>query len=167
MKADEIRDLFSFNEWANRKFIDAIKNLDKEKFTMEIASSFSSIRETIAHIVSSEWIWLQRWKGENPTAPPDWHDKPSIETLVENLNKVESERKNYLSKLKDEDLKTLLMYNLLSGKSQQNILKEVLQHVVNHSTYHRGQLATLFRQAGETPPSTDLILFYREKKGMS
>ncbi|RPI68792.1 MAG: DUF664 domain-containing protein [Ignavibacteriales bacterium] len=162
MKADEIRTLYEFNEWANRKFIEAVQSISEEKYSMKIKSSFASIRETIAHIVSSEWIWLQRWLGNNPSAPPDWSDKPSIKPLVEKLNEVEAERNKFLFNLKDEDLNKLLIYNLLSGKTQQNILQEVLQHVVNHSTYHRGQLATLFRQIDEKPPSTDLITFYRE-----
>jgi uncharacterized damage-inducible protein DinB len=167
MSADEIRELFNFNDWANKKYIEAVQNLDDEKYTVEIRSSFSSIRETISHLIASEWIWLQRWLGESPTAPPDWHDKPSIRTLVEKMKDIESERENFLEELKDDDLKRVMNYNLLSGKAQQNTLQETLQHVVNHSTYHRGQLATLLRQIDETPPSTDLILYFRERRGMT
>src|SRR3970040_2415074 len=161
MKADEIRELYSFNEWANKKFMEAIQKLDEEKYTSEIKSSFSSIRETIAHIVSAEWIWLQRVMDINPSARPDWYNNPPIKVLVEKLNEIESDRRNFLSGLNDEDFKKMLGYKLLNGKPQQNTLQETLQHVVNHSTYHRGQLATLFRQINETPPSTDLILYYR------
>lgn len=165
MNAEEIIDLYRFNEWANKKFIDAIQKLDEEKYVMEIKSSFPSIRSTISHIIGSEWIWLQRWIGKKPNAPPDWYNTPSINTLSEKLNEIESERQKFLSGLNDQDLGKLLYYTLLSGKAQQNTLQETLLHAINHSTYHRGQLATLFRQVNETPPSTDLITYYREKIG--
>ncbi len=164
MTSEEIRDLFKFNEWANKRFIDAVKNLSKEKYNVEIKSSFSSIRQTISHIAGSEWIWMQRLMGNKPIAPPDWFDTRSTETLSQKLKEVETDRNKYLSGLNDEELNKTLNYNLLSGKPQQNTIREILQHVINHSTYHRGQLATLFRQIDETPPSTDLILFYREHR---
>jgi|SRR5690554_611604 len=166
MKPDEVKELFLYSEWANKKYLDAIKNLSEEKYSFQVKSSFKSIRETMAHIISSEWIWLQRWNGINPGAPPDWLDNPSIETLEEKFNSVISERKKFLDTLNDDSLEQVMSYNLLSGKASQNSFKEMFQHIINHSTYHRGQLATLFRQVDEVPPSTDLILFYREKNGL-
>jgi uncharacterized damage-inducible protein DinB len=166
MKLEEIKELYLYNEWANRKYLDLVKTLDDEKFSIEIKSSFKSIRETIAHLIATEWIWLQRWLGINPGSPPDWADKPTVETLVEKFNSIVSERNNFFKSLNDNSLSELRNYNLLSGKAGQNTLQEMLQHVVNHSTYHRGQLATLVRQIDEVPPSTDLIIFYRERKGM-
>jgi len=165
MTADEIRELYSYNEWANKKYIEVIQNLDEEKYTLEIRSSFSSIRDTMAHIFVSEWTWLQRRQCKSPSAPPDWSVKPSIKVLIEKVNEIELERRNFLSGLDDDALQRLISYNLLSGKAGQNTLQELFLHLVNHSSYHRGQLATLFRQLELKPPSTDLILFYREKKG--
>lgn len=165
MKAEEIRDLYNFNEWANKKFIDSISKLNEVKYTSEIKSSFTSIRETLSHLIASEWIWLQRWIGTSPSAPPDWSHKPDLNTLIEKYIEVESERKKFLSGLDNKYLTQLVTYNLLSCKSGQNILQELLLHVINHSTYHHGQLATLFRQLDETPPSTDMVIYFREKSG--
>lgn len=82
--------------------------------------------------------------------------------LLRILAQVESERRAYLDTLTDAALAGPLSYRLLSGVERRNTLADLVRHVVNHSTYHRGQAVTQLRQLGATPPSTDLVAFLWE-----
>ena len=159
MTIAEILSLFAYTEWANDRTWSSIERLTDEQFTRTLGGSFPTIRETAAHIVSSEWIWLQRWKGVSPTSAPEWIHEATAAGLRSRLREVESQRAAYLRSLGDADLQTPLAYRRLNGEPNSLPLAHVLQHVVNHSTYHRGQIATMIRQAGGTPVSTDLLNF--------
>ena len=163
MRVADIRTLYEYNEWANARIFAAAAQLNAEVFAEPRGSSFSSIRDTLAHIATSEWVWLRRWRGESPTAPPDWGSLPDADGLTGKLREVESDRTAFLDALTDADLGTPLAYRNLKGEVYREPLGDQLAHLVNHSTYHRGQVATLFRQARATAPSTDLIVFKREQ----
>lgn len=162
MTAAEIRDLYAYNEWANARVVEVIAGLPADRLTAPIESSFPSILGTLAHIVAAEWVWLRRWLGENPTAFPDWLSAPSLPALRAKLAEVESERDAFVGSLSDEDLDRQLDYKTLAGAPFSNRLADLLVHVVNHSSYHRGQLTTMLRQAGATPVATDFVLFKRD-----
>jgi len=70
----------------------------------------------------------------------------------------------FVSELTDERLSSVLIYKTMEGKQFSNILWQMMQHLINHSTYHRGQVVTMLRQLGVKPIGTDLITFYREKQ---
>jgi len=127
----------------------------------KLESSFPNIHATLGHIGMAEWVWLRRWKGESPTQRPWWDEAPGLETVVENMQAVESERRTYLHSIKDEDLGNGLTYTMMSGKTYTTRLADLFTHVANHSTYHRGQLTTMLRQVGATPPATDMIVYVR------
>lgn len=165
MKVEEIRSLFEYNRWANRRFFEVIAALPDDQITAHVESSFPSILYTFAHIVGAEWVWLRRWKGENPSTLPDWLVNASLEKLRTQLSEVESEREVFAGSLRDEDLQQALDYRTLDGTAYRNRLEDLLVHVVNHSTYHRGQLTTMLRQLGVRPVATDFVLFKREAAG--
>lgn len=165
MNRDEVRRLFSYTEWANARTIECVRGLDAEQFARHIDSSFPSVRDTLAHIVMAEWIWLRRWNGESPTERPAWTlNAPSLETIVDNLEAIQRERQELLDRITDEDLQRPLDYRLMNGDPQTTRLGDLMAHVANHSTYHRGQLTTMLRQIGVTPPSTDMIVWLRNKE---
>jgi uncharacterized damage-inducible protein DinB len=162
MTVEEIRSLYAYNRWANARLIEVIAGLPAERLTAEIPSSFPSILGTLAHIAAAEWVWLRRWKGENPTAFPDWLAAPSLPGVREKLAEIEAERASFVGSLSDADLERPLDYRTLAGDPFRNRLADLLVHVVNHSSYHRGQLTTMLRQVGATPVATDFVLFKRE-----
>lgn len=136
-----------------------------EQFTRRIESSFPSLRDTLSHIVMAEWVWLRRWKGESPTAVPAWTEaEPSLDTIVENLRAVEAERRELLDSLQEDDLRRDIAYRSIKGDPFTTRLDHQLAHVANHSTYHRGQMTTMMRQIGVTPPSTDMIFYIRNRQ---
>jgi uncharacterized damage-inducible protein DinB len=164
MSLADIRSLYEYTEWANERMLAAIAGLSDEQYTRPIVSSYSSIRDTLAHIAGAEWIWMQRCRGNNPTAQPEWAAEAPLSRLSENMRAVAAERRAYLDALHEGQLDDPLSYRNLKGEPFTQRLADVLFHVANHSTYHRGQLTTMIRQAGAVPPSTDLIVFHRERR---
>ncbi|HEX8172488.1 MAG TPA: DinB family protein [Thermoanaerobaculia bacterium] len=161
MNPSDIRRLYAYTDWANERFLGAMAALSEEQFTRAIVSSYPSVRETIAHVAGSEWLWLQRWKGESPTEPPPWLDAPSLDALAAELRANAREREQWLGALSDHALDVVLHYRSLKGDPFAMPLRDTLVHCANHSTYHRGQLVTMLRQVGATPPGTDYTLFVR------
>ncbi len=161
MTTDEARQLFGYGSWANGRMLAVAEALPSEQFEAAVSSSFPSVGATLAHLIGAEWIWLRRWLGESLPAPA-WAAKPNLAELKVQLAAVESERSSYLAGLSDADLDRVVSYRSLAGKEYSNVLSDLIRHVVNHSTYHRGQLATQLRQLGHTPPSTDLIAYVRQ-----
>jgi uncharacterized damage-inducible protein DinB len=164
MTSGEVRELFAYGSWANARVFDAASALSEEQQHHSIASSFPSIGGTLAHIVGAEWVWLRRWLGESPSSFPDWVTTPVYADLRARLSAVEQERDAFLAGLSDGDVDRTISYRTLSGQACSDPLGNLMKHVVNHSTYHRGQVVTQLRQLGLKPPSTDLILYLRQAK---
>jgi len=160
-----IRDLFAYTRWANGQILDAVAALDAEAYMRDLGSSFGSIHGTLAHIVGADWVWLQRWKGDSPRSLPEDMDLSTLEAVRRAWDAIQREREAILAGLDDADLSRTLEYRNTKGEPQRNTLIETFLHVVNHATYHRGQVVTMLRQVGVTPPSTDLIRYYRERTG--
>jgi len=152
--------LYRYNSWANEQVLEATSRATTADFIRDLKSSYGSLRDTLTHIVWAEWIWLQRWKGVSPTlvfAPADF---PDVASLRERLQTVVVERSAFLGDLPAERLLRPLEYRNLKGEVWRYPLWQQLSHVVNHSTYHRGQVATMLRQLGATPAPTDLLVYY-------
>ena len=163
-RADEIRELYAYNRWANRRLVEAAAAHDDDALARDLGSSFPSVLATLAHIVSADWIWLRRWAGVSPTAAPaDWA-LASLAAIRARWEDVETERSTVLSDLDDGTLGREVAYRNTAGVAFTSRMDEMLRHVVDHSTYHRGQVVTMLRQLGGTPPPTGLIVFYRERR---
>lgn len=159
-----IRDYAAFNVWANNKLCDVVNTLSDEQFNMEMKSSFPTIKETIQHIMDTQDIWMERFEGRSPTSWPSGnfqYKKELTEALRNSSKKLEEKARQYSKKkLKDE-----IAYTTLKGISGNSAAIEMFAHVMNHGTYHRGQLITMLRMAGITElPATDLIAYFREKR---
>jgi len=164
MTTGEARELLAYGSWANARMFDAASALSEELLNHSVASSFPSVLATLAHIAGAEWVWLRRWVGESPNGFPDWVTKPVLADVRARLGAIEQERDAFVSGLSDADLGRSVAYQTLSSQPSSDRLGDLLRHVVNHSTYHRGQVATQLRQLGLKPPSTDFIVFLRQAK---
>src|SRR5438270_13085218 len=163
MSPDEIRTLFDYNAWANRRSLDAAEKLTGEQFTRQMGSSFSSVRDTLAHIYGAEWIWLERFQGHSPAALPDVSQFNELPSLRERWIEHEVKLLAFVRGLTQSDLDCEIEYKTLKFGVYRNPLWQSMQHVVNHGTYHRGQVTTMLRQLGAQPVLTDLMHFYRER----
>jgi len=160
----EIIELCQYNSWANRRMITAASELSGEELKKDLRSSFPSVRDTFQHILSGEWLWFSRVKGISPTQFPAEWDSSTFPELNNHWEKLDTEFKSFVASLNDELLNRDVAYLSMDGKPFSNPAHHLLRHLVNHSTYHRGQMTTLIRQLGGKPASTDLLYFYREKK---
>jgi uncharacterized damage-inducible protein DinB len=127
-----------------------------------IPSSFPSVRDTLVHVLWSEWIWLQRWKGLSPTAVFLAGDYSDVGAVRSRWTELQAEQADFFTSLDEPALARNIRYVNLRGETWEYALWKQMLHVVNHSSYHRGQAATMLRQLGRTPPSTDLLVFYDE-----
>jgi uncharacterized damage-inducible protein DinB len=166
VNAQDLLALFDYHYWARDRLLDALEPLTPQQFSRDMGSSFRSIRETAAHIYAAEWAWYSRWRGESPTALVGAEMFPDVATLRAAWNDLERDVRAFLSNRDEEGLREVLAYKLISGQPGASILWQMAQHVVNHATYHRGQIVTMLRQLGATPPKPmDLIAFYRLRGG--
>ena len=160
----DLRTLLDFHYWARDRMLDAIEPLTPEQWTQDLGNSFRSVRDTVAHIYSAEWIWHARWMGESPTAPLRFEDYPDLDALRTPWRSLEAQYRAMLAAETAESVARVLDYHLLSGQPGRSTFWHMVQHVVNHGTYHRGQVTTMLRQLGTAPPkSLDLIAYYRER----
>ena len=164
MKPAEMRDLFAFNAWANHRVLTAVEALTAEQFTKPLGSSFTSVRDTLAHLCGVEWVWLERMQGRSPSAIPAATEYANVAALRERWTQIEKHWLEYVSRLDQAELDEELDYKTLSFGASRDPRWQMMQHVVNHGTYHRGQVITMLRQLGAKGASTDLISFYRERK---
>ena len=162
-RADEIRELFAYDRWAADRLLDAASGLSDDQLTRDLGSSFPSVLATFVHILSSDWVWLRRWHGESPTGRPEEWDVSSLEAVRARWTEVRAQRDALLATLDDEGLDRVVAYRNTAGRDYRNTMGQMLRHVINHAAYHRGQIVTLLRQLGATPPATDLIVFHRER----
>jgi uncharacterized damage-inducible protein DinB len=154
--------LFTYNQWANRRTLGACEVLTPEQFTLGLNSSFSSVRDTLAHIYGAEWIWLERFEGRSPLSLPAATDFPDWAAVRTRLEEIDAALLEYVTGLGAEDLNRVVEFSR-AGKQTSGPLWTMLQHVANHSAYHRGQITTMLRQLGTKAVGTDLIAFYREQ----
>ena len=161
MNISNIGRLYAYDDWANERILAAVAGLSGEQWTRHVVSSFPSVRETVAHIAFAEWLWLQRWNGVSPAGLPEWVQRSDLPALQERMRDVANERRAFLAGLTDESLESVLHYTSTQGDPFALPLGELLIHVANHSTYHRGQLVTMLRQVGAQPPNTDYTQFLR------
>jgi uncharacterized damage-inducible protein DinB len=164
MDLQTLRRLYEFNAWADRRTLESCAVLTPEQFTRDMKSSFHSVRDTLVHIFGAEWIWLERWEGRSPTALPWAPNFPDFESVRARWQEVELGLRQFVGGLTQADLDRVLERRTMAGGVFRQPLWEMMQHVVNHGSYHRGQIATMLRQHGAQPAVEDLVLFYRESK---
>jgi uncharacterized damage-inducible protein DinB len=181
MNVSDIQNLYAYNRWANARLFTALEKLSELQFTAPVQSSFPSIRETVFHIVAAEWLWLKRWQGNSPRStladpdlsPATWSTlspggRPSIEQLATLpalkafADSIEQERHDFLRGLSEDVLQARLQFNDMAGTAYVEPLVQLMLHLVNHGTYHRGQVTTMLRQVGAEAVALDMLYFFRE-----
>jgi uncharacterized damage-inducible protein DinB len=163
MTVQDIVTLYEYNRWANGRTLEAAEKLDPTAFVRDLKNSFPSVRDTLAHIFGAEWIWLRRWKGESPAKLIVATEFPTVASLRERFTAVDGERQAFIAGLSEERLQRPFDYKDLAGNPLRLPFVQSMQHVVNHGTYHRGQVTTMLRQLGATPIGIDMSRFYLER----
>jgi len=162
MDLKDLRTLLDYHYWARDVIFDAVAPLSPEQFTRGVDSSFKSVRDTVAHIYAADRVWYTRWTGESPGGLIPYDTFPDVESIRKVWVELEGQVRAFVEELGEAGVSRVFEYTLLSGATGASPFFQMLTHVVNHASYHRGQVTTLLRQLGAAPPkSTDMITFYR------
>lgn len=157
--------LLDYHYWARDRVLDALSAITPEQFTRPLGNSFSSLRDTVAHLCAAERIWITRFKGEKSAGFPAPDRLPDVDAARKEWAALERDMRAQLAGMGPQAVERTIAYQDMRGNNHADALWQMLQHVVNHGTYHRGQITTMLRQLNAAPPKpTDLIAFYRERK---
>jgi uncharacterized damage-inducible protein DinB len=163
MTPADLRTLIDYHYWARDRALDAAALLTPEQYTKPLGSSFTSVRDTLAHTYSSEWAWYWRWRGTSPTSMLPFDQFPDVASLRKAWAEHEAKVRAFVGALDEAGVNRVYEYKTLNGQPGSSAFCEMLQHVVNHASYHRGQVTTMLRQLGAQPgKSMDMIAYYRE-----
>ncbi len=159
--------LYDYDRWANRRLFDAVTSLPPGTADRETGSQFSSptLKGMLAHILGAEVNWLARWKGHSPISILSAKDFPDLDALRSRWNQLEAELSAFVSGLSEGDLARVIHYKTTEGQSRSLPLWPLMQHVANHSTHHRSELATMLTMLGSPPPPTDLVIYHLVQSG--
>lgn len=143
--ADSLRRQFAYDEWANREVVAAMRS----------GGANERVLQLMAHIVSAERLWLERMR-QQPQSSPVW---PHADLDQCEAQTVEMGQKwhEYLELITTGDLSQSVTYKNSKGEVWTSTLSDILAHVLLHSAYHRGQIASHMRASGQTPANTDFI----------
>jgi len=155
--------LFEYCEWANHRFLDAVSPLPAEDYLRDLKGSHGGIHGTLVHTYGAEQIWHQRFGGVSPTSLPGQEELSDLAALRERWAALEAERRAWLEALAEDAGERVIEYRNFKGDPFSSRLWPLVQHVTNHGSYHRGQVAVFLRQLGAKPPTTDLVAFDRER----
>lgn len=159
MTVHDLQRLFDYSYWANAKLFPVIAQLTPEQFTQFIDTRHGSIRNTLVHMLSAEWGWLDRCGGppRGPALKPD--DFPTPQSVIETWRKVEAWLRTYLAGLSDADLDRDVEFTIPPGEKRTLSRGKQLQHAANHGVHHRGQVSLLLRMRGYAPENFDIVLY--------
>ncbi|HXO19070.1 MAG TPA: DinB family protein [Thermoanaerobaculia bacterium] len=161
------RELLLYTLWADRLFLNALIEVRPEDLVRDTGSSFPSILATMAHILGSQRVWLSRFAGAALERVPGAADFPDRESLAAAWADTSAELEFFLASLTDEQLRAEISWTTTRGEAHRRPLWQPVLHLVNHSSYHRGQVVTQLRQMGYPAPTSDLIYFLLEKSSAS
>jgi len=163
MIPSEALTLFDYDRWATAKQLEVVTGLTNDQYEKDLGSSHGGIRGTLVHIYGAQQIWYSRWKGTSPSSLPAVAESPTLAILQDKWQVLRKEIHEFITTLTEDKMREPLAYKDLKGVSYKQPLAQLIRHVINHSTYHRGQVTTMLRQLGVVPPpSIDLITYYRE-----
>jgi uncharacterized damage-inducible protein DinB len=164
MTLQDLRTMLDYHYWARDRLLDALQPLTPEQLHRDLGSSFKSIHDTIVHTYAAEWAWHSRWQGTSPTALLPADNFPDLAAVRSAWAGHEAKMRVFVDGLGDEGIERVFEYTLLSGHSGATPFWQMLQHVVNHASYHRGQVTTMLRQIGAAPAKPmDMIAYYRTR----
>ena len=156
MTATDARLHLRYSTWASRKLLEAARQLNPKDLTRAVGVSHGSILGTLGHIQLADWIWYTRVVESIP------RPETTLEGVEKAWPEIHRRWEAWADALTDADLARVLDYKALDGSAYQSPLWQIVLHVVNHATLHRGQVMAMIRQLGIAPPGTDLIYYYRE-----
>jgi uncharacterized damage-inducible protein DinB len=159
MSTEYIRTLYQYSAWANGRILDTAAGLAPGQLTEGAGASYGSVRDTLVHTMSAQWIWLQRWKGVSPRVMLRAGDFPDLDAIRTHWAGLERETRDFVEGLGETQLARVISYTNTRGQEWAYPLWQMLIHQVNHATQHRSEAALLLTQMGHSPGDLDLLVY--------
>ena len=159
MNVAELVELYEYNRWAHERMLEAAAAFDADDYAQSLTGSFPSLRATMEHMLATEVVWLSRCEGHSLGEAPDYSGCSDAAALRSIWMSFWNRQFRFLRDMSEEDLGQLVAIRTRGGIETAQMLSDTLIHVVNHSTYHRGQAASQIRELGSVPPGTDYFLY--------
>jgi uncharacterized damage-inducible protein DinB len=161
VSAATLRLHLDYTAWASQRLLDTVANLSAEDLARDFRTSDKTVIDTLAHVFAADRVWLGRIQGSPPASFISAEDR-QLSALQKEWPALQGRWKQWATPLTDQDVQAKIAYRDLKGNSWEQPLWQILLHVVNHGTHHRGQVSGFLRAMGHNPPPLDLIAFYRE-----
>jgi len=161
VSADTLRLHLDYTAWASRRLLDTVAKLSPEDLARDFNTSDKTVPDTLVHVFAADRVWLGRIQG-NPPANFISPEDRRLSALQQEWPALQERWKAWAVPLTDQDVQAKFAYRDLKGNSWEQPLWQILLHVVNHGTHHRGQVSGFLRAMGHNPPALDLIAFYRQ-----
>lgn len=161
-----IRRQFDYDAWAWGQYAQALKTLTDDDFIRPLGPALDSLRAKMAHVADADQLWLSRIvEGKSPQSMPDAGRFSTIAAFLAHLDDILARKRQLALGLKPGDLQRPTNYANTRGKAFTQPLIELLQHMLFHGMYHRGQMSSCLRALGKHPPETDLVIYFRQGQG--
>jgi uncharacterized damage-inducible protein DinB len=159
---EAILDLYAYGAWANTRILETVAHLTLEQYTAA-SDGCDSIRDTLVHTASVQWLWLERWRENLPRALWDPAEFPDVAALQTRWAEVEEATSAYITTLREPDLARVVSYVNIQDETWAYPLWQQLLHQVNHATQHRSEAALLLTRLGYSPGWLDLLVYVDEQ----
>ncbi len=157
---DTLRLQLDYSAWASQRLLDAAAKLSQDELTRDFKTADKSVLDTLVHVFAADRIWLSRVQNEPRASFIDPSDR-DLTLLQTEWPALHQRWKLWLRDFTDADVKRVISYNDLKGRPYSQPLWQIVLHLVNHGTHHRGQVSGFLRTMDQTPPPLDLIAYYR------
>ena len=154
MTASDLQRHIRYNNWASQLLMQAIYELPPGELERPTGISHHSILGTMAHLHFADWIWYTR------VAEPMEKPSETLQALEGEWPDLQQRWERFCDGLSDADLARRIAYRSIRGYDGVATVEQIVLHLVNHGTLHRGQVMGMIRQLGITPPGTDLLHYY-------
>ena len=162
VSADTLRLHLDYTAWASRRMLDCAAKLTPEELTRDFKTSDKTVLDTLVHVFAADRIWFARVHGNSPAIFVSPEDR-QLSTIQQEWPLLQQRWQEWVAPLTDQDVQAKIPYRDIKGNAWEQPLWQILLHVVNHGTHHRGQVSGFLRAMGHNPPPLDLIAFYREQ----
>lgn len=152
-----IKKVAEYNTWANEQLVDWLRTADSTQWDMSIESSFNTLNLTVRHLWNAEYGWLTTLQNTPWNQAVEYEQELSQAQVLDGFVNTSRAFRDFVQNMSDVDFDAT---RAMSKSETPVTLTDIIHHVCNHSTHHRGQLITMGRQAGlDSPPRTDYIYY--------
>ncbi len=166
MKVHEyFRQVYDYTYWANHRSFLVAEGLSDEQLHKMQGHSWGDVHAMLVHMLSSEWVWLQRWNGTSPKGHLNKDDFPTLASLKERWVSQEADMYAFINRQTEDSLQADITYTNFSGETFTLPLWQMMMQPPNHETHHRGELAAMFALMNVPHPEEEAIQYFLNLSG--